>query len=1251
MRIFLLQVFVLLTVTFGVAAQDGRFSFTLPASARTSAGVFKKNGVLVRTLWNNVQYAGGTFTESWDGKDDDGVKLATQDSLYDIKVISNNVKYTWDGTLGNNSDSMTGNSKHQGYYNCMVGLTFTKNGTGYFCNGFSEGEASYSKFLGTTPRKQVNLYNTYVGRIITLNTCFVATDDINVYWAGFDSYAPTYKAGQYNSMVHAISATNDVNVTFASGKSYAVAIGITLPSVISYLSGTNSIGYISGLAVQKSGSYLFVARKGLNQLQVLNKTTGALVRTLTYSSPRSIVVDSNNLWMISAVNTVAKYTINADGTLSAPVLSISGLLGPLSVNVSPDGKVLAVADASTSQQIKSFNTSTGAAIWTLGGAGGYFSDAVVNNNKFYLSDLRDTFQTFVAFQPDGSFWVNDPGNFRVQHFNTSRVYMNNIMSLGASYSVYADPNAPTRVYDKFLEFAVDYSKPLTGTTGWTLVKNWGANIPSTYDYTEGLIFPTTLSNGRTYAIVRRHFAPKTHEVVELPPTGQLRFTGVYRTGGHSMAADGSLQILNKGAIGGVSTVFQYALQSFNSTNDPVWSLTPEVLATTPALTINDPNDNNTGQVLTSTNKVIIWNPDKELNSKTPYSGYHLGAFNRNGNTWLWKTEKATHKNYTGPYPGPGIFDVGNMVHNNAGGALSVFGRNVITSYHGEFWKNTQTNKYNHYYDNGLAIGQFGVVKEETNGNSFPGFAGNALTSMMVKDPNDVNALYFYQGDESTHSGVHRWHINGLNTIQEQTAAILFPSAYLPIIPYPFTDLMQNLPFDKTLPASVASWTRTPTKDTSGWNIVTGYYSYDKLAPDIKLNFTEPIIAAYYIKRDLGSVTVTNDWMVDGNIAWEGKEGNRPSIGTFFEVLDYNGKTIAQIYYNRNFTTVRDEVMGNTATLFSLPSVESRDSTKYFKYFKIAILKGVLTISYNGTSATMPLTDITADWHKPKTVRVRCVTNPALGPVTNKSVNLGNLRLYTDIYLVPNKLPVANAGTDSVISLPAISTTLKGSGSDADGNIVSYNWTKLSGPLSDVILSPASATSPVLSLLVGVYQYQLTVTDNRGGIGRDTVQVTVNSTIILPRLLLNPLKTKVATPAITSISITPGTSLVNTIACCVTGSVIKNISPAQVLKDQHVYSDQEIIPTNGFKVYPNPVNAIASLYIRKTDGSSRITIQLYNSIGMLISKKEVFLTQSRLLYKLDLSRQADGFYFISVTFNGIQKVINKVIKSAKYPNGL
>lgn len=91
----------------------------------------------------------------------------------------------------------------------------------------------------------------------------------------------------------------------------------------------------------------------------------------------------------------------------------------------------------------------------------------------------------------------------------------------------------------------------------------------------------------------------------------------------------------------------------------------------------------------------------------------------------------------------------------------------------------------------------------------------------------------------------------------------------------------------------------------------------------------------------------------------------------------------------------------------------------------------------------------------------------------------------------NQNPVANAGADQSISLPTNSITLNGTGTDADGTIASYSWSKISGPASYLIASASASQTVVNSLVAGIYQFQLTVTDNQGASASDTVQITVN----------------------------------------------------------------------------------------------------------------------------------------------------------------
>lgn len=95
----------------------------------------------------------------------------------------------------------------------------------------------------------------------------------------------------------------------------------------------------------------------------------------------------------------------------------------------------------------------------------------------------------------------------------------------------------------------------------------------------------------------------------------------------------------------------------------------------------------------------------------------------------------------------------------------------------------------------------------------------------------------------------------------------------------------------------------------------------------------------------------------------------------------------------------------------------------------------------------------------------------------------------------NKPPIANAGADQVIILPTNATTLDGTGStDVDNNIITYRWTKIAGPATFSIQNANAAQTQISQLVSGVYQFELNVTDAGNLFSKDTVTVTVISTL-------------------------------------------------------------------------------------------------------------------------------------------------------------
>lgn len=89
-----------------------------------------------------------------------------------------------------------------------------------------------------------------------------------------------------------------------------------------------------------------------------------------------------------------------------------------------------------------------------------------------------------------------------------------------------------------------------------------------------------------------------------------------------------------------------------------------------------------------------------------------------------------------------------------------------------------------------------------------------------------------------------------------------------------------------------------------------------------------------------------------------------------------------------------------------------------------------------------------------------------------------------------RYPVALAGDDKIVMLPADSVLLSGGGTDLDGTIVKYSWNKISGPSSFVIVNSNAAVTKVINMVLGVYVFELIVTDNDGLSRKDTITVYV-----------------------------------------------------------------------------------------------------------------------------------------------------------------
>ncbi|MEJ6981974.1 FlgD immunoglobulin-like domain containing protein [Pedobacter sp. P351] len=956
--------------------KDTVFSFTIQNASRTSAGIFKSDGTLVRTLWNGVKYDAGSHQFQWDGKDDNGVIAATD--KYTAKVLSNNVDYQWEGVIGNTSTALTGSTKLR-MFDPLTGMAVAGN-TIYWSAGYNEGWPATYKTSISNPNSK-----TWIEPLKQSNAVveFVCTDGVRVFWSGYDPFDT-----EYESFVFATNVSDDIRVPFSEGIPVRMELGTTYLNAITVKKTSRSISsIITGLAVQTKGSYLFVSRKALNEIQVLDRITGKLIQTLSMQQPSTMKIDmDDNLWL-SYNGKVEKFNINSNGTIISTGIVIE-LSKADAIAVSPDNKVVSINDIA-SGKVKSYSVSTGSYLWELGNEKNYMEDATVYDDKFYWKDINKEYHTFLSYMPDGSLYVGDPQNRRVQHFSESRTYIDNIMYQTSMYTTALDQNNVTRLFADFFEFKIDYSKPLTDQASWKLTKNWGATINKKFD-PEKMKCITTFPNGRTYGRLRLENSYYLAELIEgsvvrviESPLPQFTIIG----------SDGSKIIPTYPEIGKQVIIRKYPITGFDASNNPIWSNTPEILATTPTVTSTDPSLWNglSFDHSTSSGKIVIFDPVKAENGHG--EGFHLGAINKNGNSWLWKTAKSTPTNYTGPFPPDGAFDSGNGVV-YAGGTALISEKNIFWGYHGEFWKGSQTNKWNHVYDNGLLVGQFGeLTTDHPNVEAFQGGAGNVFTGSVVKIGENT---YLYHNDESVHGGVHRWKINGLNTIQEQDASPVGTNFVLSASRTEGIDLLHGLVRGKSL-TNEQGWQRDPSSDykindENSFSARIGEKSYDIFtSPDLFILYRKSSGTANII-RDLGTNIGLSSWKLSGKINYDNNSPNEPhgNGGGYMEVLDKNGLIITRFYVERDKISGVN-IIANGVTVKNLPSIDFNLRATKNQPIDISTSNGMVTFTYaDFKSVSCAPFDANADWRSPSKLRFHFFTKVAADNY-DRSIDIAEMR--------------------------------------------------------------------------------------------------------------------------------------------------------------------------------------------------------------------------------------------------------------------
>lgn len=278
----------------------------------------------------------------------------------------------------------------------------------------------------------------------------------------------------------------------------------------------------------------------------------------------------------------------------------------------------------------------------------------------------------------------------------------------------------------------------------------------------------------------------------------------------------------------------------------------------------------------------------------------------------------------------------------------------------------------------------------------------------------------------------------------------------------------------------------------------------------------------------------------------------------------------------------------------------------------------------------------------------------------------------------NQAPTANAGPDRTITLPVNNTTLSGSGTDPDGTIVSYNWTKISGPATFLVASGSAASTALSNLVQGVYIFRLTVTDNYGATDTDDVTVTVNAAVPganQPPVARTTADTIRLTLPVNSTTMNGSTStdadgivaayewtqlsgptqvvIGNgfTSAAQVSGLTLGTyVFQLEVTDDDGASSAKTVTVlvsnTNGqgryFNIYPNPTQGNLTIQYFE-NGNGKIRISVYDATRKLLKDGFVDKNQVTLTENLDMSNLKNGMYIIQIVLPDGKTVAKQFIK--------
>jgi len=301
-------------------------------------------------------------------------------------------------------------------------------------------------------------------------------------------------------------------------------------------------------------------------------------------------------------------------------------------------------------------------------------------------------------------------------------------------------------------------------------------------------------------------------------------------------------------------------------------------------------------------------------------------------------------------------------------------------------------------------------------------------------------------------------------------------------------------------------------------------------------------------------------------------------------------------------------------------------------------------------------------------------------VTDSNGNSATASVTVIVNPAPVKPPVADAGNDFSVQLPADILLLDGSGSYApNGSITNYKWMKISGPGSATIINSNSATPGIQAVEAGKYIFRLTVTDSNGSTASADVNVEVISedavvpppaadagqalTLTLPEneLLLDGSGSYVQSGRIESYNWRmlsgPSPAIIeypNEELIIASGLIAGEYEFELTVTDDKGRSDKatvKVVVNNAgarrdlspvVKIFPNPVYGMALIELQDP-AKGRTSIALYDVNGKKVLRKEFVKDDIYVNHQLDMSKMQKGIYFVEIIIDYQYKSVVKIVK--------